>query len=406
MRLLLLQISFLLAASAVSAQRVCGSQEYLAKIGGTVLSKPVTTNNAVARDTIANEVITIPVVFHIIYNTADQNLSDQQILSQLRVLNEDFRRLNADASFTPEPFKPFAADCRISFCLAQTDPAGKPTSGIVRKNTTKTTFSLNDGMKFTAAGGDDAWDCKKYLNIWVCNMEGNTLGYATVPGGQADKDGVVIQYDAFGTIGNLRPAYNKGRSATHEVGHWLGLKHVWGDNDCGSDEVDDTPQQFSYNNNCPTFPHMSTCSPNSNGDMFMDYMDYTNDACMNMFTAGQRNKMRAQFALNGFRNSFLNSTACESAGPIPVDSASLPKPTPYVEVYPNPAKSDLNLKEINGYELVGKTLVILSTSGHVLVKKTIVNANDKISINNFQSGVYIMIIGDGADRIVKKIIKI
>ena len=406
MRLLILQISILLANSVATAQRVCGTQEYTAKIGRFNQNKPVTSNSAVARDTIANEIITIPVVFHIIYNSDVQNVSDQQVLSQLKVLNEDFRRLNADASSTPDAFKPLAADCRISFCLAQTDATGHPTSGIIRTHSTKSSFTLNDGMKFTAAGGDNAWDCKKYLNIWVCNMDGNNLGYATVPGGEADKDGVVIQYDAFGTIGNLRPAYNKGRSATHEVGHWLGLKHVWGDNDCGSDDVADTPQQFSYNNNCPSFPHMSSCSPNSNGDMFMDYMDYTNDACMNMFSAGQRNKMRAQFAINGFRNSFLNSTACEAAGAIPVDSSAIPKPSPFVEVYPNPVQSELNFKSVNGYELTGKTCVIVNASGSVLLKKTITNAGDKINLSSLASGLYIMTIGDGADKRVVKLIKI
>src|SRR5699024_2630864 len=134
--------------------------------------------------------------------------------------------------------------------------------GIVRKHTNVSSFMGEDGMKFSGSGGDDAWDSKRYLNIWVCSLFGRSLEYATPPGGPADKDGVVINFDVFGTTGSLRANFDKGRTATHEVGHWLGLRHIWGDETCGNDEVDDTPRQLSYNFNCPSFPHVTSCSPN------------------------------------------------------------------------------------------------------------------------------------------------
>src|SRR5664279_2917617 len=212
-----------------SAQR-CGTPEYV-KQNGTplVLSSIANADDANVRDTLPGEVIVVPVVFHVLYNTSVQNVSDQQVLSQLTVLNNDYRRLNADTINTPEPFKKIAADTRIVFCLAKVDPNGRYTSGIIHKYTKEALFLSDDEMKFSSGGGDDAWDSKKYLNIWVCNLFGRTLGYAVMPGGPAEKDGVVIQYTAFGTLGTAVAPFNKGRTTTHEIGHWLGLRHLWGD---------------------------------------------------------------------------------------------------------------------------------------------------------------------------------
>ena len=256
---------------------------------------------------------TIPVVVHVIYRTANENISDAQILSQIDILNKDFRKLNTDWTNTPAPFINSVADCGVQFCLAQVDPNGNPTTGIVRVPTTVTTFTANDAVKYTAQGGDDAWDRNKYLNIWVCNMMGY-LGYASFPGSPAAVDGVVVQHSAFGTGGNTMWPYNLGRTATHEIGHWMNLFHIWGDDGTGclgSDRVDDTPNQAGYNSACPTYPKVS-CNNGPNGDMFMNFMDYTNDACMYMFTAGQKLRIDATFAFGGPRWAILSSNACNS----------------------------------------------------------------------------------------------
>ena len=265
-------------------------------------------------------------------------------------------------------------------------------------------------MKSSAAGGDNAWDGNSYLNIWVCNLSGHNLGYATQPGDPADKDGVVIQFDALGKIGNLQPNFNKGRTATHEIAHWLGLKHIWGDNDCGNDGIYDTPQQSNYNNNCPSFPQMSSCSPNSNGDMFMNFMDYTNDGCMNLFTKGQKNKMRSLFALNGPRNSFLNSTACdsvtESAGSLPTTSTPAIQEEASLSIYPNPIQHDVNIVALNGYDLIGKTILIYNLTGGLVYKSTVSTAVNKINLSLLSSGVYLLKVGNNEAKKVYKIIKL
>ncbi len=262
--------------------------------------------------------ITIPVVVHIVYNTAAENLSDARIQSQIDVLNQDFRRLNADASNTPSAFQSVAADVEIEFCLANVDPNGQPTTGITRTSTSVTSFDINtDNIKFTSQGGKDAWPSNKYLNIWVGDISGGILGYATPPGTfPANQDGVVINYKYFGTSAyGAQSPYNKGRTATHEVGHWLNLKHIWGDDgtSCsGTDNVSDTPNQAGENYGCPTYPKTDACSPSAPGVMFMNYMDYVDDACMNLFTAGQKARMHA--AINGYRSSLFNSNGCSGNG--------------------------------------------------------------------------------------------
>lgn len=257
-------------------------------------------------------VVTIPVVVHVVYNTTAQNVSDAQIQSQINILNQDFRKLNSDWTGTPAGFQSLVADCEINFCLAQRDPNGNATTGIVRKQTTVTSFSTNDAVKYTANGGDNAWPSSSYLNIWVCNLSGGVLGYAQFPGGPAATDGVVITYTGFGNTGTAAAPFNKGRTATHEVGHWLNLYHIWGDDGTactGSDNCSDTPNQADENYGCPSFPQVS-CSNGANGDMFMNYMDYTDDACMYMFTLGQKARMQALFAQGGLRASLTSSLGC------------------------------------------------------------------------------------------------
>lgn len=261
-----------------------------------------------------NLIINIPVVVHVVYRTTAQNISTSQIQSQINVLNADFRKLNSDVSGVPAAFAGLAADCQINFCLATRDPNGAVTTGITRTKTTKTSFSTNDYVKKTSRGGKDPWPASSYLNIWVCNLSGGVLGYAQFPGGSATTDGVVIGYQYFGTTGTATYPFNLGRTATHEVGHWLNLRHIWGDDGTGctgSDLVTDTPNQADENYGCPAFPAVS-CSNGPNGDLFMNYMDYTDDRCMFMFTTGQSGRMNA--TISGTRASLLSSSGC--AAPI------------------------------------------------------------------------------------------
>lgn len=240
--------------------------------------------------------ITIPVVFHVLYNNETQNLSEAQILSQLDVLNKDFRRLNTDA----DNVWPQAADSEIEFVMASIDPDGNATNGITRTSTSTSTFGYDNTMKFTSSGGHDAWPAGSYLNIWVCDLSG-LLGYAQFPGGSAATDGVVIDYLYTGTIGTATAPFDLGRTATHEVGHWLNLRHIWGDGGCGYDDfVTDTPTSDAANYGCK-IGHVS-CSTT---DMVQNYMDYSDDACMNLFTDGQKSRMRALFQPGGFRESLL-----------------------------------------------------------------------------------------------------
>ncbi len=267
-----------------------------------------------------NSIITIPVVVHVVWNTNQENISDAQIFSQIDILNQDYRRTNIDAINTPAVWNSIAADTEIEFCLANTDPNGNFTNGITRTQTSQTSFSIqNDGMKSSSSGGIDPWPQDDYLNIWVCDLSGGILGYATPPSGfNNPNDGVVVGYRYFGNTGVVQAPYNKGRTTTHEVGHWLNLDHVWGSfGNCGNDNVNDTPIQEEANYSCPSFPHnTNSCNTtNSNGDMFMNYMDYTNDACMNMFTNGQKNRMIS--AINQYRPNLLNHNLCSNTPPTP-----------------------------------------------------------------------------------------
>ena len=263
-------------------------------------------------------IITIPVVIHVVWNTNAENISDAQIFSQMDVLNADFRRTNVDAINTPSVWQSVATDSEIDFCLATTDPNGVATTGITRTQTSQTSFSINGSdMKSSSSGGIDPWDQDDYLNIWVCDLSGGILGYATPPSNfNNPEDGVVIGYKYFGTIGTVQSPYNKGRTATHEVGHWLNLDHIWGNgSNCGNDNVSDTPTQEEENYSCPSFPHnANSCgTTNANGDMFMNYMDYTNDACMNMFTSGQKTRMIS--AINQYRDNLLSHNLCSGIAP-------------------------------------------------------------------------------------------
>ncbi len=241
----------------------------------------------------------IPVVIHVIHNGepvgTGANISDAQILSQIEVLNNDFKRLNADAVNTPSEFISVAGSLDIEFILAKQTPEGLPTTGIVRV----------DGEQLSWPPFDEElnalsyWPSEDYLNIWVTNIGSNFLGYAQFPvsnlpglggfpDGLATTDGVVIDYTVFG-VGSSEPQYDLGRTTTHEVGHFFGLRHIWGDESgcSGTDYVTDTPNQLGETYDCPTHPEFEC----TNNKMFQNYMDYTDDVCMNIFTVGQVDRM-------------------------------------------------------------------------------------------------------------------
>lgn len=266
-----------------------------------------------------SSVVTIPVVVHIVMD--DPTLvTDEQVQSQLDVLNADFAGLNADSSNIPAAFKPLFAKGNIRFCLAQRAPDNEPTNGILRiESFTTSDPGEQDPIKYSNKGGSNAWNVDKYMNIWVCRMSNdNDLGYAFMPGlpGLPDSDvGFVTAYHAFGTIGTAEAPFNKGRTATHEIGHFFNLAHIWGDNECvescsDSDEVDDTPNQNRCTYGIPSFPQTDNCSNSAPGIMFMNFMDYVDDAAMCLFTEGQADRMETALETMPDRSPLMNSNGC------------------------------------------------------------------------------------------------
>lgn len=393
MRTLYFLLSALIAFPGLAQDR-CASADYLSAqkadplyaqsilVAETFLQQKSSSLARTAR-TAKEEVIKIPVVVHIVYNNASQNLSDAQIRSQLDALNRDYRRANADTLNTPERFRYLAADVKVEFYLATTDPKGRGTTGIVRRYSSVATWLYNDKIKFSASNGDDAWDSKSYLNIWVGNLVSGG-GYSSVPGGDASRDGIVINTPAFGAIGR-GGNYSMGRATVHEAGHWLGLKHIWGDADCGDDGIADTPPQSGYTVGCPG-GFRSSCGNGNTGDMYMNYMDYTADACMNLFTQEQKKKMRTCFDAGGPRASLLQSKGLQLPAS---DDAALPEAAISAGgglLYPNPAGNEINLAL--GAERVGQTVQIFNGSGVTVQSIQISSALQKVNLSSFRAGVY------------------
>lgn len=251
------------------------------------------TQHALLTKRLVNGKVVIPVIVNVLYKTAAENISDAQIQSQIDVLNKDFTATNPDFSSTPAEFATVAANVGITFELVQ----------IIRKSTTKTSWGTKDAMKKTKQGGLNPTSPTSNLNLWVCTIGGGILGYAQFPGGSSATDGVVIDSKYFGLSGTANYPYNLGRTATHEIGHWMNLRHIWGDASCGNDLVDDTPVAKTSNFGVPVYPYVSTCLPAHN-EMTMNYMDYTDDRGMFMFTNGQKSRMTALFVSGGARAGF------------------------------------------------------------------------------------------------------
>lgn len=291
-------------------QRVCGTMqhhEYLKQTRKNYESDLNDYNKVIeqylqdkANNRVAAATVTVPVVVHVVYKLAGENISDAQAASQVQVLNDDFAKLNSDAVKVTQPtFSTVAAGANIRFCLAQRDPSGNPTTGVVHKATTLASFSTDDKVKSSAQGGDDAWDVTKYVNIWVCNLGSTLLGYGEFPTGSLSNTwGLVLHYKYTGSGGTAVSPYNLGRTGTHEFGHCFNLLHIWGDDGTGctgSDQCADTPNQAGEHYGCFAAGSIQTdgCTASSPGVMWMNYMDYTDDACMYMFTANQVARMEA-----------------------------------------------------------------------------------------------------------------
>lgn len=341
---------------------------------------------------------TIPVVVHIVHNTTEENLPDSVIIDQIRVLNEDYNRLNPDTVNMRADFDIVKGNPRIEFKLAQIDPNGQPTTGITRTFTNTTSFgsiaflsgdmSDLEKVKSTADGGIDPWDQSRYLNIWVCDMSlfGFTalLGYATPPAGLPNwppgstgglGDGVVIQYQAFGSnnpndIG--AGVVIKGRTTTHEVGHYLGLRHIWGDGDCtAEDGIDDTPNADAQSNtDCD--PSKNTCTDNIQSvdlpDMIENYMDYSSEDCQNSFTALQVSLMHGVLELQRYDLVHGNPASIEENA---IEFVLYPNPAQdFVEI-----KSSAEIDEIQIMDITGKTIQVDFF-------------NNQIDVRAFKTGVY------------------
>jgi len=351
--------------------------------------------------------VTIPVVIHVLYNTSKENISDAQIHTQIDALNRDYRKQNPDTANIPAYYSSFAADCGFQFVLAGLDTNGKPTTGIVRKHTNITSFSLEDAMKYSTSGGDDAWDRDRYLNIWVCDLQGGTLGYSSLIGGPKETDGIVVDYTAFGTTGTATAPYNLGRTATHEIGHWLNMIHVWGDADCGDDQVADTPPQSAATYGDPSGIVIS-CGNTPYGNMYMNYMDFTDDEGMHLFTYGQRDRMRTVFAPGGFRYVLLSTNAASVAA-LSTDTptraiTSVDRPR-MLSLYPNPAVSQVSVK-MNDADCLGSMLEVYDQTGQRVMTSRVTDLSFGLDVSRLSSGIYFVRINDGKAASGYKFVKL
>ncbi|MBL7935732.1 MAG: T9SS type A sorting domain-containing protein [Bacteroidia bacterium] len=347
-------------------------------------------------------VLTIPVVVHVVWNTITDSISVAQVASQIAVLNTDYMRLNADTSNTPSAFLPISANPKIQFCLAQTDPQGNPTNGITYKKTAKTSFAIVSGdtsIWHTVKGGYDGWDPSNYLNIWVADF-GPLGGAGFWPGAvfAGHRQGVIVNHTFFGTTGSAIAPYNLGRTATHEIGHFLDLHHLWGDGGNNSsctatDFCGDTPTQVAASQNCPTFPKTDACTNSAPGLNFMNFMDYPQDACRNMFTVDQVARMRACLE-GGPRSSLLTSTVCSIASGV---NEKLKTNT--ISIFPNPASHTIhvaNISELSNiklYDALGKIALELKAEQDL-----------SIDVSSLAKGIYTLAIENKTGNVFRKVI--
>jgi hypothetical protein len=359
----------------------------------------------------SRSLLTIPVVVHVVHAGeaigTGGNISDAQVLSQIDVLNLDYKNLNTDSMQSTHPFYPLVGNAGIQFCMASVDTAGNPTTGIDRIDgnarfgmTTWPSATVIDATLKPAT----IWAPTRYLNLWVTTFsaggeDSSTLGYATFPENHGtNTDGVVIKSNAFGTTGSVSGANAGGRTGTHEVGHYLNLRHVWGDQNCGDDSVADTPPQVTKNYGCPTFPHNANnaCGAGLNGEMYMNYMDYVDDPCMIMFSKGQAGRIQA--ALSGPRQSLLASTACGTVGIHDISYVSR------VSVYPNPASGSINVS-VN-VPLQNASIEIFNALGQKMMARDFVGSAQLMNLNvsSFDAGLYSLVVTSEHQKYFAKVI--
>jgi hypothetical protein len=394
---------FLLFSTSGKSQKKCGTEnkrfEALARNPGLLKERQIIeefTKNWIDKDDAAKSgqtVVKIPVVVHVVWRTADQNISDEQIKSQIDILNKDFRKLNSDVNKTPAFFKNLVADVGIEFCLAARDPAGMVTNGITRTKTTVVDIGDKDRWHTTLRGGKDPWNNKKYINIWVCEAGEDLYGFAYLPGtaDPPEADGLVISSQYFGSTGTAIASFpnHKGRTTTHEMGHYFNLEHLWGpdESECEEgDEVEDTPLQFEATYDCASYPLKDDCSPTENGILFFNYMDYVDDECMYMFTEGQKKRMNA--SLNGFRSTLLGQTNCSLS-----TSTEDNLIENQIQIYPNPASGYLQVISKNRSSEKPSTLYLFDFMGRMLQSKTSFGACT-FDIAGYSPGVYWLKVDD------------
>jgi hypothetical protein len=417
---LILSLLFLTITLNIKAQpKICATMDHWEKLNvndpNALVRKQLSEFNTQqwinAAQKRSRPVITIPVVVHVVYHATVENVSNSQIFSQIESMNNDFRSHNSDTMQSTHPFWPHLSDTQIEFCLASQDENGNVTTGITRTYTDIISFNGNGSEKYDSLGGKSNWDPTSYLNIWVCNLgsSGGTIGYATFPSelsSYPEDDGVVIDYRAFGTIGAAGTdgfeSKDLGRTAVHEIGHWLNLNHIWGDAVCGDDLVADTPPHELINTGCPTFPWkpFSSCNgSDANGEMYMNYMDYVDDSCMIMFTSGQSSRMDA--ALFNERSAILNSTGCS----VPVGITKIDKNLLDVEIYPNPSMGHLFLDILNPsaydfnitiHDILGK--LVYQNKNKSEAKNLIIDLSDE------SKGIYILTIYSDYNSFTEKVV--
>lgn len=334
-------------------------------------------------------VFLVPVVVHVLFKDQSENISNNQILSQIAVLNEDYRLKNADTTNVESGFS--KADVAIEFCLANRDPKGDPTNGIIRTATAVDNIGLTNQYYQLSP----IWDRDKYLNIWVCDLGDDVAGFGFPPGSPADRDGVVIHYSNFGNTGNVQANYDQGRTTTHEVGHWLNLLHPWGNAEsCSTDDgIDDTPLQGVIYERCPTPPDTS-CGTK---DMLSNFMGYVYDRCMGNFTNGQKQRMRN--AVVASRSSLLLSNACV---PVGTEENTLSQT---IGISPNPCKDETFVKL--GFQEMQKPhhLIVFNLNGQTIKLETKAKHNGYLlNTSKLKKGLYFIEFRNQNRRISKKLV--
>lgn len=379
------------------------------------------TENRSAFRIAADEIIRIPVVVHVIHNQADNrigganntNISDEQVYSQIAVLNEDYRKKEGTNGHNTNPV---GADTGIEFVLAQYDPDGRKSNGITRHYSTNSRFSPYTDDDVLA--GISSWPSDKYLNIWVCPMSSGYLGVAQLPsvtdvnGLDNSKkdfgltDGVIIDYRYFGSVQHLSAAgsitsktYDLGRTTTHEVGHWLGLLHTWGnvDNFCGTDYCADTPQAKAGNLTFVCDSRFVECEGETTRVMIENYMDYSPDLCMNIFTNNQLERIRAVLALSPRRAELVKSSREQRLEP--AEKLTL-------ELFPNPSDSEL-FANVRFPDFQSFSLSLYDQRGILLSVIRFDNVwSRKVPINTegLLSGLYICKVSTGNESVGKRFV--